>query len=261
MISLKAKLDAADLDINDLDEGSAKALADGVYKVAQLAQQEWIRMAQYRLRSSREDYVNGLRKPESFKTVKTGDTISFEVGLIGKMPNAFEFGMPAFDMKAVRPGWLGGSKAKVSKSGKRYVVIPFRHSLTSAARINYSGKAQEAGLRTELQRIVTKYNMNRTVRRGGRIAEGPVKRVPKIPMTGRIAKVFSAATTHPLSGLTRYQKKIAGGKASSTLMTFRIMSEDQAGKWLHPGIKPADILPDVEAFADKEMDDLIKRIF
>jgi len=258
LISVKAKIIEMGFNPEEIEGVSTTAFVRSVGAVALAAREEWVRLAQARLKSGREEYVNGLRKKESLVIRDVGETVVFEVGLIGKMPNHFEFGMDAFDMKTARPGWLGGKKAKTNKKGKKYVIIPFRHSTSSDARLAYTGKAKEADLKSELRGVVRDYGLNRAVKvaSGGSYASGAVKRGPTFPLNAAIRKHFPTAKTHPLSGLTRIQK---GGKSGAgQLMTFRVMSEDSApGSWMHPGIKGANLLPEVEDFAHHELGNML----
>lgn len=252
VISIQAKLEAEDIDLQGLDVALAEAFVKTVGVIAKGGQNEWTRIAQARLRSSRADYINGLRKKDSFATRIIGGTTIFEIALIGRMPNNFEFGMDGFDMKTVRPGWLGGGKAKTNKDGGKYITIPFRHSLSSAAAIQYSGQARRMELRKELVQTVKDYGLDKMVRAStGAAIPGPVKRVPNTP------------NVHPfLRGLTRYQQQTTGGRGQGRLMTFRIMSENsKPDSWIHPGITAANIMPEVERWIDRELDRTIEMMF
>lgn len=258
VISVSAKLDDRGFNLDDIGAGLAETFLRSVGGVAHGAHSEWIRLAQNRLRTARADYVNGLTKADSFITRIVGGTTVFELTLIGRMPNNFEFGMDGFDMKAVRPGWLGGARAKTSKEGHKYVTIPFRHSLSSAAAIQYSGKAKRDNLRTELKNVVRAYGLDKMVRSAtGQVIPGPVKRAPNVP------------SIHPyLRNLTRIQQPISGrtpgGKqrGQAQLMTWRVMSEKSpASSWIHPGITAANLMPEVERWIDQELDTLIESMF
>lgn len=252
--SVKSKLEELGYNVSAIEGATVESFKLAVGNLAQGAQNEWIRLAQQRLRSSRDEYIRGLRMAESFNMKMVGGATKFEIQLVGKMPNNFEFGMAAYDMKSVRPGWLGGSKAKVSADGNRYISIPFRHSLSSAASLAYSGKAKRADLSKELKKVAKTYGLNRMLRTAsGSVVEGSVKRVP------------NKAPVHPyLKGLTRVQQKVGGTTKSGKqrghgiLMTWRTMSEKSSpGSWIHPGIKGANILRDVELWVDTELNNLI----
>lgn len=266
IINVRSKIEEKDIDLSALDVGMKEAFIKSVGNIAKMAHNEWITIAQSQLRTSRHIYINGvqkdvaegLRSNKSFITRIQGTTTAFEIALIGDMPNNFEFGMNSFDMKNVRPGWLGGSKARTAKDGSRYVIIPFRHSLTSAARLDYTGKAKRMDLRTELKKTVREYGLDKMVRTGaGAVIPGPVKRVPNSPNVHQYLK-----------GLTRVQSPSGGttrggsGRGSSQLVTWRTMSENSASSaWIHPGVKAANIMPQVERWIDSELDKTIKMMF
>lgn len=270
MISLRAKLEDVDYDFNTLEKGMAMQFRKAVAGLARAAQAEWIRLAQDRLVTSREIYINGLRQAESFESKMVGGEPVYTISLVGDMPNNIEHGMSAFDMKAVRPGWLGGAKARTSKDGHKYVIIPFRHSTSSNARLGYSGKAAKADLKNELKKTAKEYGLNKMVRQLGftldrgfinAVTPGPVARVPN-----------KAADVHSyLRGLTRIQTpqsgfvekagKLPQQRGSSQLMTWRIMSEKSpAGSWIHPGLTAKLLMPEVELWANKEMGRIVETV-
>ena len=160
-------------------------------------------------------------------------------------------------MKGVRPGWLGGSKAKTAKDGSKYVTIPFRHSTSSNARLGYSGKAAMMNLKKELKKTVKSYGLDRMVRAAtGQVVKGPVARAPKTPDVNRYLRGLTRIQT-PTAGMTKSGKQ----RGSSTLMTWRRMSEKSAlGSWVHPGLEPRNLLREVEVWVDNEAHMLIERV-
>jgi len=257
IISVAAKLDKKGVNIEILDESFVDVFQKAVAGVAKAGMDEWIRLSQEKLKSGRADYMNGLQQAESFTSSSTGGLNVYELKLVGKMANNIEFGSPSYDMKSIRPGWLGGKKAKTNKDGKKYIVIPFRHSTSSSTNMAYTGKAARANLKQELKKTVKAYGLDRMVRTAsGKVVEGTVKRVPK------------AAGVHSyLQGMVRIQKGISGKtstglqRGSSKLMTFRIMSENSpADSWIQPAKAGANLLPEVETFVNNELDQIIDTI-
>jgi len=256
MLSLKAKLVDLGVNVDALEASTIKVFRTQVGLIAVAAHNRWIQLAKERLGTSRDAYVVGLQQAGSFKSRKVSGEDVFDITLVGRMPNNFEFGMESFDMKTVRPGWLGGSKAKTGKDGEKYVVIPFRHSTTSK-RFGYTGKAKAADLRSELKKTVRAYGLNRMIRTAtGNVVGGLTTRVPP-----------KAPVHSYLRGLTRVQKGTRGRtpegfqRGSSQLVTWRIMSENSpASSWIHPGLKAANLLREVELFVNKEFDDIVKKV-
>lgn len=255
--SFSSKLDSLGYNLDAFEEETVELCRQAVAGLAKAAQAEWIRLAQVRLSTSREMYINGLRQAESFAVEKVGGENVYTISLIGEMPNAIESGMPSFDMKASRPGWLGGSKAKVGKDGKKYVTVPFRHSTGSTARLDYSGKAAAMDLKKELKKTVRAYGLDRMKRAStGAVIPGAVKRVPKDPDVHRY-----------LHGLTKIQKPMAGftksgmQRGSSQLMTWRRISENSpSDAWIHPGFQARNLLREVQLWVESESEVIIERI-
>lgn len=257
--SVTAKLTDRGTDLDTLGDAVTATIDMAVLALAQAAQNQWINLAQDKLKSSRDDYINGLRQSESYRKFGSEGSQTVEISLVGKMANNYEFGMPSFDMKAVRPGWLGGAKAKRAKDGHSYVVIPIRHSTSDSPRMAYTGKAAAVGdLKSQLRTAVRDYGLDRMMRTAaGQVVEGPTARIPK------------NADVHPyLKGLTRIQKGMSGStggggkqRGSSTLVKFAIMSEkSKPDSWIHPGVVGANLLPEVEAWVDNKLDEILETI-
>lgn len=259
IVSVQSKIDERGFSIASLSVGMMEAFHAAVDGTALGAMAEWERIASQRLRSARQIYINGLRQSESYKMEIVAGRVNYTLTLMGEMPNNFEFGMPSFDMKVIRPGWLGGMRAKTGKDGKKYVTIPFRHSTTSGAIMSYTGKAKRENVAQSLQYAVRKYGLREMVRNsGGNIVRGTVTKIPA-----------GATDVHRfLTGLQRIQTPTAGvtpsglQKGTSQLVTFRRMSENSPPEsWIHPGIRAVNILPDVERWIDYELDHILDRIF
>lgn len=253
--SLKAKLADVGVNVDAISDEMKASFELALFGLAKGAQNEWIRLAQDRLGTSMEIYVNGLRQAESFKILSGGNP-AYEISLVGQMPNNFEYGMPSFDMKSVRPGWLGGSKAKIGKDGKKYVVIPFRHSTTSQ-RFAYTGKAKgvEPDLKSQLRKAVRDYGLDRMTRTAtGQVVRGVTARIPnKAPVHSYLKGMVRTQT--PTAGTTKAGQQ----RGSSTLSTFRIMSENsKPGSWIHPGLKAANLLPEVESWVDSQLGRIVE---
>lgn len=256
MFSVRNKLDDLGYNVDVLSEEMRFTFQRAVAGIAKAAQAEWIRLAQSRFRTARTDYINGLRQGESFQQIMVGGEPVWVITLVGTMPNNYEFGMPAFDMKTVRPGWLGGAKAKTAADGHKYIVIPFRHSTTSTSNLAYSGKAAMQDLRSELKKTVRAYGLDRAIK----TATGE-------PVQGVAARVPTRAPVHQyLKGLTKIQevKTTPDGvrkMVSSRLMTWRVMSENSApDAWLHPGIQPANLLREVNNYVDRELTNIVNTV-
>jgi hypothetical protein len=262
-ISLKAELESLGVNVDALSAGIQTTLRLQVGELAKAAQGEWIRLAQSRLNSSREEYIKGLQAAGSFVPKRSASGDSYEITLVGQFPNDLEFGKGPFDMKTARPGWLGGKKAKVGKDGSTYVTIPFRHSTSNSPRFNYTGKAaaiSSPDLKTHLRQTVKDFGLDKMIRTAtGKVVTNGGKAVKTLP---------KGSAPHPyLEGLSRYQTASSGTSASGkqrgggTLMTFRRMStKSDPSSWIHPGLEAVNLLQEVESYVEREMSVIARNV-
>jgi len=257
VISLKSKIENMGYNADLISASVTESFRTAVAGLANAAHAEWIRLAQERLRTSADIYINGLQQSDSFTTRYERTEPYYDITLVGRMANNIEYGMDPFDMKAIRPGWLGGSKARVNKKGQSYVVIPFRHSTGPSRRFAYSGRAAAMGLQNKLKRTVREYGLNKMIRGArGNVIPGPVKRVPK-----------RAPIHEYLRGITRVQQVARGTtsrglqRGSSQLITWRVMSEASSPEsWQHPGIEAKNLLEEVKQWVDREMERVVDTV-
>lgn len=180
-----------------------------------------------------------------------------------------EYGKPAWDMK---PMLLHGPKARVSKKGKLYNIIPFRHGTSAAhGRNTYfptmpKDILQQAKnlapsvammqprrvrlpggkIQTSMQHVGTKW--------GGRLT-GTENRHPsgQNPTTGYQHK------TGRYEGMVRIQKTY--DKATqSKYMTFRVASENSdPASWWHPGYKAHHIAKGVSEYTKPTVEAMLRQ--
>lgn len=150
------------------------------------------------------------------------------------LANAVEDGADSFDMKQTH---LRSPRAKTSKSGHKYMVIPIRRGKSTKPSGTEKSQMYQQAMNEALQR--PRY--------------GP--RNVQIMPTGEVMVTQKLITENPLVKGTvrnRRYKSVKDyhegtGLLSSQHVTFRVMSEKQgADKWVHPGIKPASIFKDTE---------------
>ena len=260
MISLSNMADELGYNVDRVAGATIASLKIELARVAHAAHNEWIRLAKERLSTSQDLYVNALQQSQSFYSAPDMD--SHTITLVGQMANNIESGMGSFDMKGVRPGWLGGSKAKTAADGSTYVVIPFRHSTTSK-KMGYTGKAKDMGLKDQLKKVAKDYGMNRMQRTAtGQVVKGITQKVPRSPTQARKTDVHRY-----LHNLTRIQAPVAGTTPSgkergqAQLMTWRVMStKSDPSSWIHPGIEAKNLLREVKNFAELELKKGIKNV-
>ena len=163
-------------------------------------------------------------------------------------PKAFwiEEGIPeGADMKK----WLLNGDSKMGKNG-RYRIIPFKHDRGPSRQADMEGLLADA-IKKKLNVEFKKINKSNAVdaRKNGK--EAPAKiTATKIelddsgsPRTGRLhafnfgGHVPGKGNTPAMDGVSVYQTKKPDGGIRRDIFTFRTVTENQAGKWLHPGFK------------------------
>lgn len=155
------------------------ALAAAVRHAGELQRQAWSKKASGELVDRDTGaYLAGLRQPDSFRYPFDGD--QFTVGVFNVAPHAapIEYGHGAFNL-AQRIRWGQTPASRLSKSGKWYMVIPFRHFTPARA----GGGATPARFRRSMPASV--YNIARRLGPGERLTFHPGQIVAR---TGAITR-------------------------------------------------------------------------
>jgi hypothetical protein len=240
----------------DLEAAAEPEFMSGVLEsVMSGARNEWLRLANSRLRSSRRDYANGIQP------VEVGDGFA-AVELLGELPNMVENGADPFDMHQTLlgpnvPVAPAGQRGKrVNKDGKFYRSIPFRHQTPGTAGqgggqvmgsqwAKFSDQEMIAGLVFGKRAHQTAKRLKPTVmgpdgktQWGGRLREGMA------------AKLRPHHSTDIFAGMVRMQKQYPGGN-QNTYMTFRTISDAVPDKWQHPGIEAAHLASEVQKYVER----------
>ncbi len=156
------------------------------------------------------------------------------------------------------PDLLSGKKAKTSKDGSKYVIVPFNHTKgapTSAAQAALSrvvkDELRDRGLDKPLKGKKNRKNFqlgafdvtDKPISTAAlRIGAGPI---------GRVAQ--GAASGIPLLKGVQVYQKVRTGKVSVQALTFRTVSDKSSPEsWNHPGNEPADIMKEAVEWSEKE---------
>ncbi|WP_293372306.1 hypothetical protein [Nevskia sp.] len=148
---------------------------------------------------------------------------------------AIEHGTPAYDMKRALST---STKVRLTKEGKRYLIIPFRHgtpgsvgfSSTMPAHVHELARALSASRVKSAQQVPNVIGVHDIHTR----ALLPVTRRTyswgeRLP-AGLVSKAKAHHATDRFAGLVRFD---APQKGHSQFLTFRVMSEDSPG-WQRP---------------------------
>lgn len=158
---------------------------------------------------------------------------------------------------------LSSPKAKISKSGKRYIVIPFKHSKGPTSQTHIEKKMLQA-IKTELQKrnipymknevnpdgspkigLLHSFDMEKPGIQGGPVRPGQFGPQGKsFAPNARPGSQEGPSDRPYLFGVRIYQKMVDEGQVQRGIFTFRVASESQmgSGKWMHPGLAPMHFL-------------------
>jgi len=235
------KMQEMQLEIEKLTADVLEQLKKILPRLSKTVYAKAVEMAGQRLHSTRDQYIDALHE----------ENPSEDVYVVYLDPEAdhLESGFPSFPMM---PKLFMGPKAKISKSGRKYVVIPLRQT-TSA--INPSS-VKQTDLAERLKAEVRTREF-KTVKAGVSAKTGKYRTVERM--------IPGSNTPKNLQGLTRvreFKDKDAAEKGhimSSSYFTFRVASENQdaSKRWVHPGFPGAKIFPELEQWIEGELEQIL----
>lgn len=210
-VDISEVIEQFDLKFSQIDSMKGAILAE----MLNVTHENWAQQARLNLRSTRTDYINGLRLIEEGK-------LSGSIVLFGKLNNMIEQGCSPFDMKL---GFSKSAKIKRSKKGNWYLHIPFRYGTSAGA--------------DEVMPIIPK-GILEILQKEGRITE---KNLPKDALS--IGKTRPGAgkfkeykhKTSIFMGIQR-QDKVYEKSVQSTYVSFRTAGQlSDPNSWIHKGFK------------------------
>jgi len=243
-LSFTARMQEMGFELKDLTDSVIREFAEIAPRLSKSIYRKAKDMAASRLHSTRDQYIAALHE----ESPEEGIYIVY----LDPEADYIEDGYPPFPML---PKLFSGPKAKTAKDGHKYVIIPMRQR---TAPINPSNK-QQADLSDRLRSEI-KMRQWKTSKAG-------TNKAGKYATTERMV---SGKSTHPyLKGLTRvreYESKEAKEKGappmSSSYFTFRVASQkqDPSKMWRHPGFAGARIWPELEKWAEFELEQIINDV-
>jgi hypothetical protein len=211
-----------------------------------LTEQHIRKLANERLNTTKDVFLDAV------KTTMEDYILVVELDADDWLANAVESGADPFNMKETH---LKSSKARLSKPKKggisyRYMRIPIGKQKDDKG--GSTDKSQN--LQKKINEVMQKPNLG-------------IKRL-KVMMDGSVYESQKVLTSDPdLGGL--YQVRKYGGseefhsaksKPRWNLVMFRTISENPLSKsqWNHPGIKPANIFKDTQAWLNANVDEMME---
>lgn len=180
-----------------------------------------------------------------------------------------EFGKGAWDMK---PMLLNGPKARISKNGHRYNIIPFRHGTSAAHGMNANFRTMPKNVLGQAKQLAPSFAMmmpQRAKMPGGKIQTSmqPIG----LKWGGRLTGTEMA---HPpgqnkttgyqhkagkYEGMVRVRKRYANATQSKYL-TFRVVSDQSDPQsWWHPGYKAHHFARNVSEYTKPAVEDMVRQ--
>lgn len=195
--------------------------------------------------SSRQVYADSIVTGDALDIPEAG-YFSRSVIATAKVAEETDRGKPPWDMK---PMLLGGRKARTSKKGLKYNIIPFRHAVPSSSNsINSIAKAMPKDIHAAAKLLNAGGRLNHKTH-GPLLAQYPPQtKMVAMPTDGggrKLVRHTHAAGIY--DNMVKVTKQYGGAKQSKYL-TFRVVSENSPqASWWHPGRNGQ---PHVEWIAD-----------
>lgn len=248
---------------------TASALREAIQVAGDFATQQWLNTAATRFKHSQGGYARGI--VAGIKYPFQGDPLHYRIEHTARYALALEEGFDSFDMKKMLQT---SDKVRISKDGKRYLIIPFRHGIPGTKGLREMPKEiykEAKGLRHSAATNTFREGSIRqaiTMRDADLLrSSNPDKVIRNVYAWGDRLKDVDwplekkSHKTNIYEGMVRFQANPNVNRAKfntgkfvfnehnssdfrgdySIYMTFRIMHEDSSG-WIHPGLKGMYIL-------------------
>ncbi|MGE5680365.1 MAG: hypothetical protein ACM34K_05735 [Bacillota bacterium] len=251
--------------------------AEAVSEAADYFISQWIQTASEKLKHTSGWYAQGIQDGKKYPF--NNNPLEATIIHTDKRANYLEQGYESFDMKKALST---SSKVRISKDGKRYLIIPFRHghpdslknpmpkdvyqkasqlSFSQITGIRYEGSQQKNGPVTfQDAQLLKRHNPEKVKRNeynwGDRLTG--LKVSEKITMPSGEVRFYQPYKTSKYEGMVRFQSNPglnrqsskSTGKFINTTDNNKNYSEyitfrvmkEDSEGWFHPGIKAMNIL-------------------
>ncbi len=206
-----------------MSENTDSMVDEIVDRAAEMARNEWVRLAQERLTTTQDDYINNIQ------AVQRPSTNEASITLTGELPNMQEQGADPYDMK---PGLL--QNAKISKKGVAYKTIPFAHG------------SPTQGIIPKLPQAIFE--------EASRMAFGQ-------RFTDKNKKSSWTGYRHTTGIYDKMKRTRPAGEGLTEFSSFRTVSANSnATSWIHPGFKALNLTEEVKTYLDSQIDSIIREV-
>ena len=202
--------------------------------------------------SQRTAYADSIISTRSLNMPESGRLIH-EIIATNQMGVKTERGYPAYDMK---PMLLNGPKARISKKGKKYNIIPFRHG---AGENTQHFKPMPSDIHDAAKELRATTNVMGRRIQGDRLT-GTEKRYPALvhqftKPSGEVGR-YQRKNGH-YEGMIRVEAKY-GQTVQSKYLTMRVVSENSdPDAWWHPGRQAQPHIEWVKRYCEPKINKLL----
>lgn len=233
--NLSVKIDLAELlSASPLTEaGVFSQLSIAVQNVLETGEERW------RAAALKAPLWDGERKAYAASiTSRMTGPYSGELVSNYKYVEDIESGRPPYDLKRMLDTSL---KVRVSKKGRRYLIIPMRHGVPGANALApempktvyaQARKLAPSRIRGQGSRLSGTGAWDVRSHLPARVRQNQYLWGGRLP-AGLGRKLQSHHKTDPYAGMVRFDTSSPSGAKSSSYLTFRVMAEGQAG-WVIP---------------------------
>lgn len=253
---MRVHIDTSDLTLRyAMSRSEANAIGQRAVEAAiARVYEKTYRSANENLNRTKDEYLSNLQRPSVGR-------LKASITLTGQLPNMVEQGAQAFDMKK---GMLNSPKAKLTKDGRRYLIIPFRWATPSA---QGGGAAFSGRMPTEIYKVMRTLRTTRTSYQGQHQSGQGLKKQSLAGGTygklktrarvtgGQLTEQQRKAYEHKaplLQGMVRSQK-VYEKATQGQYHTFRVVSEagvsptgkrlgSEPNSWIHRGIEARNFM-------------------
>lgn len=247
----------------EIDTVAEEEVKQAGKQLTDMAQAHAIELANKKLKTRRQMFIDGL------ESIQVNDD-TWVLSLDAKV-RWVDDGM---DEHSMLDDLLSSPKAKSTKDGGKYIVVPFQHN-KGPTQMTAAQADLLSTVKREMAKFKVPYGKIETDASGKPktgllhefdITKSPVKRFHGPGQGhGPIGQVKQGPTGIPfLQGLKVYQKKIENKDGSQSIkrfiMTFRVASSkhrDQPNRWHHPGLEKVGIIDETAEWAKKTWEEQI----
>lgn len=202
---------------------------------------------------AREPKVNiGLRKLYT-DSITVGNQVVNQGSIIQRIHAAAQIAKDLEDGKGpwdMKPMLLNGPKARVTRKGTRYNIIPFRHGTSANYSPNSNAPPMPKGVYQKARELKASVRQGNAMKWGGRL---PANEKPGQNLT------TGYQHKHDMhEGMVRIEKTYESASQSKYLTFRRVSSKSDPRSWWHPGYQAHHLAQGVFDYCRPVVNDMVR---